>query len=265
MGAKAVPHLAQYLSDDNEDLSGSILDIIGEINDPGSASLVLRFMDQTASVELLCDSIKILGNLKHAGAVPKLVSTLNDSPETLFFAKDIQNVALATIWALGEIGSKSAVPHLLQFAKSNNKVIYLTAVADALGKINDAFLAILLDQLKHRDTSVGECGPPLVRVRNCSSRSGLRLKMKLNTVVRIAGPSNGQQRTAAIEQFVGMLKSGQPFTVSPRRTGAERSASSHCPPSSRLLIRKTVNCIRSIRILDTCSDRGHASAYQFGR
>ena len=219
MGAKAVPHLAQYLSDDNEDLSGSILDIIGEINDPGSASLVLRFMDQTASVELLCDSIKILGNLKHAGAVTKLVSTLNDSPETLFFAKDIQNVALATIWALGEIGSKSAVPHLLQFAKSNNKVIYLTAVADALGKINDArSLPFLLDQLKHRDTSVR-----VNAARALGSFTGKELFKPLWAAfeneteyeVRSAllDPLVDSGGTAAIERFVGMLKSGQPFTV----------------------------------------------------
>lgn len=155
IGGEGIPHLAAFLTDEDPELSSTLLEIISEIGDRRSATFVLSFLEKSESVELIVKSVLTLGKLKSILALRKLIALLQAAPETYFFDKEREDVIQASLWSIGEIGDPSFVPEIFSFLKAYPKAQYFVYAAEALGKIRDPRAkGFLLNLLKHREESV---------------------------------------------------------------------------------------------------------------
>ena len=127
IGAAGVPALHRALENDDSDLKGYIIEILGEIGQSGSV-LYLNQILQDSNTNLRLQAARALGKIGHASSIQPLASLLED-PEV--------KVKVQAIRSLGLIGDPGAVQYLAPYLTVEDKAVRF-AVSEALHNLSDS-------------------------------------------------------------------------------------------------------------------------------
>lgn len=123
IGAAGVMLIGLHIKDKDENVRKMIADILGKLNVPEAGSILLEMLkDHNSNVR--SSAAEGLGRVGDSTAVSHLITLLNDEAWVAFFAAG----------ALGKIGDSRAIMPLLEFIKSSDVDLQITAI-EALGQI----------------------------------------------------------------------------------------------------------------------------------
>ncbi|MDT3700042.1 MAG: HEAT repeat domain-containing protein [Thermincola sp.] len=127
IGPAGVPDLHQALESNDPALKGYIIEILGEIGEPSSASQINHILqDSNANIRL--QAARSLGKIRHDSSIQPLAGLLEDQEV---------KVKVQAIRSLGLIGDSRAVQYLSPYLNAQDKVIKF-AVSEALHNISDS-------------------------------------------------------------------------------------------------------------------------------
>lgn len=123
IGGYGVKLIGLHIKVKDENVRKMIADILGKIEKPESALLLLEMLKDHNS-NIRCSAADGLGRVGDSSAVVPLIELLHDEVWVAFFAAG----------ALGKIGDSRAIIPLMEFIKSADVDLQITAI-DALGQI----------------------------------------------------------------------------------------------------------------------------------
>jgi len=124
---QAIPHLIQALQDENDRVRRAVCRSLGAIGDAQAIPhLIQALKDEDNRVRL--EACEALGAIGDARAIPHLAQALQDEDS---------EVRTAACKALGKLGGPSAIPHLIQALQDENSGVR-TAACRVLGAIGDS-------------------------------------------------------------------------------------------------------------------------------
>lgn len=133
------------MSDKTDEVHRAIIDVLGEIKDPGCVDTIIKFTEDERD-RFRWSAANSLGKIGNARAIEPLCKLLNDE-----FA-DIRQI---TAEALGNIGARDAAPYLVKVLLNDKDPRARELAATALGKIQDVeTVPTLLQALNNPDEKV---------------------------------------------------------------------------------------------------------------
>lgn len=172
------------------------------------SEVVPRLVEESRSgfIRVRFETVKLLGRIGDAQAVPGLVERLDDTSS---------NVAQAAAWALGHIGDAQALPALLNFSRDPSKGVRKEVVG-ALGLCSaggDSALAAadldsaLLDSVYSEVARALRDPVPGVRIAALTAVRQFGYRGVEETVIRLSRDPNAEVRHVAV-QALGQIVSG---------------------------------------------------------
>lgn len=167
LGPLAVPALLAGLEDPDGEFKGYIIEILGEIGDPGSLSKLAGVLGDN-NPALRARAVAAIGNIGGSAAVQALLAALQDNDK---------KVRIQAVLAMRRTGDLTVVPGLAGAAGDPDKSVRMNAL-EALSKFGEAGFAAL-------QQIAGEPGhPEKERAADVLKKLGVKIEAKVNILYK---------------------------------------------------------------------------------